>query len=172
MIPIGSAFQHEFYPLIEQALQDTHSPYRTMKRARVAQRDAFAAYLRPVLAARPNLVLRTGVSVTSVVVNGDVAAGVTFFDHGLEKRVLCRREVILAAGTYVSPKLLMLSGLGPRKELEKWNVTVKRDLPAVGQNVTFRIAAPVINAGTRVRPLPCVCPLCSFWCALLPLTPY
>lgn len=51
------------------------------------------------------------------------------------KRIAARKEVIICGGTYNSPHLLMLSGIGPRAHLESFGIRVLSDLPGVGQNV-------------------------------------
>lgn len=80
--------------------------------------------------------------------NGKIAAvGVELPD---QKRFLARKEVILSAGAYRTPQLLLLSGLGPRKELEKIGIPVQVDIPGVGKNfhdhlvvaLSFRLKDP------------------------------
>ncbi|PWN41183.1 alcohol oxidase [Ceraceosorus guamensis] len=55
--------------------------------------------------------------------------------YGLEKTITARREVVLAAGAIDTPRLLLLSGVGPKAELEKVGVPVHHDLPGVGENL-------------------------------------
>jgi choline dehydrogenase len=63
-----------------------------------------------------------------------------------EKRVVrASREVILAGGAFNTPQLLMLSGIGPRAELERHGIEVKVDLPGVGKNLQDRYEAGVVN---------------------------
>ena len=61
------------------------------------------------------------------------------------KQVFAGREVILAGGAFNTPQLLMLSGIGPRADLEKLGITVRVDLPGVGQNLQDRYEVAVIN---------------------------
>jgi len=63
--------------------------------------------------------------------------------------VRARREVILAAGAFNTPQLLMLSGVGPRTELEKFNIPVVTDLPGVGRNLQDRYEVSVISEFAR-----------------------
>lgn len=55
--------------------------------------------------------------------------------HGLEKTLTARREVILCAGAVDTPRLLLLSGVGPAADLEKVGIKVRHDLPGVGENL-------------------------------------
>ncbi|CAL8076424.1 unnamed protein product [Orchesella dallaii] len=72
------------------------------------------------------------------------ATGVTYQRHNLTRSVTARKEVIMSAGTFGSPKLLMLSGVGPQAHLKSLNIPVVKDLP-VGQNLNdhaFTIIGP------------------------------
>jgi choline dehydrogenase len=68
------------------------------------------------------------------------AYGVEYVRHGVKKRAFARKEVIVSAGTLMSPHVLMHSGIGPRKHLEENNIPVKLDLPGVGQNLQDHIS--------------------------------
>ena len=69
-------------------------------------------------------------------------------DPGEKRQALASREVILAGGAFNTPQLLMLSGIGPRDELEKHGIEVRVDLPGVGRNLQDRYEVGVVN---RVR---------------------
>ena len=93
-----------------------------------------SAYLRPALGRR-NLDLRTHAQVRRVVFEGKRAVGVEV-QHGDTTRVIrARREVILSGGTYNSPHLLMLSGIGPAEHLRSHGIAVLHDSPGVGRNL-------------------------------------
>ena len=64
---------------------------------------------------------------------------------GETQRICASREVILAGGVFNTPQLLMLSGIGPRAELERHGIEVKVDLPGVGQNLQDRYEVGVVN---------------------------
>ena len=59
--------------------------------------------------------------------------------------IRARKEVILAGGAFNTPQLLMLSGIGPREDLEAKNITVRVDLPGVGRNLQDRYEVGVVN---------------------------
>jgi choline dehydrogenase len=70
-----------------------------------------------------------------VVFEGVRATHVEIIRGGARVRVRARREIVLAAGAIETPKLLMLSGIGPAAALRKHDISVVRDLPAVGTNL-------------------------------------
>jgi len=96
--------------------------------------SAARAFLRPNLG-RPNLMLLLETSVTKVVFEGDRAAGVQMVTSDGVRSVRARREVILAAGTIHTAKLLMLSGVGNAEQLKKLGITPVVDRKGVGQNL-------------------------------------
>jgi choline dehydrogenase len=103
-----------------------------------------AAYLRPVLRQRPNLTLLTGATAGTVVIESDRAAGVELHHGEHRRRVRAAREVVLSAGTYNTPQLLMRSGIGPADHLREHGIGPVADLPGVGGNLQEHPAAPVV----------------------------
>ncbi len=96
--------------------------------------SAAAAYLHPVMQ-RPNLTVITQARVERITLEGKRATGL-IIRKGLRTRGLqARREVILAAGAFGSPQLLLLSGIGPEDELRQHGIAVAHELPGVGQNL-------------------------------------
>jgi len=63
---------------------------------------------------------------------------------GIKKRVFVSREVIVAGGSFNTPQLLKLSGIGPKEELQKFGIPVRVDLPGVGYNLQDNYEYPVI----------------------------
>lgn len=108
--------------------------------------SAAVGYLRPVLG-RLNLAVRTGVHVTRVVVEGGRAVGVELVaGRGKAPEVArAEREVIVTAGAIGSPRLLMLSGIGPADEVRGAGIAPLHDLPEVGQNLQDHIDVYVIS---------------------------
>lgn len=66
---------------------------------------------------------------------------------GVTKQAFARKEVIVAGGTFSSPQILQLSGIGPKALLQKYNISVVSDLPGVGRNLQDNYELPVIGHG-------------------------
>jgi choline dehydrogenase len=109
------------------------------------------AFLRPVLDA-PNLTVLTGTRVRRLVLENGRCVGV---DVG-GRVVRAEQEVVVCAGAIESPKLLMLSGVGPADVLAKVGVDLAVDLPGVGENLHDHLLSPVICSSSR--PMPPVVP--------------
>ena len=93
------------------------------------------AYLHPAMKTRRNLTVLTGAQTTRILLDGKRAIGVEYQRNGKIERALADREVVLSGGTYSSPQLLMLSGIGPADHLRSMGIEVAQDLPGVGQNL-------------------------------------
>jgi choline dehydrogenase-like flavoprotein len=106
------------------------------------------AFLRPAMS-RPNLTVVQGALTTGIVVEGGRAVGVDYIEGGIRRRAHAEREVVLSAGTYNSPQLLMLSGIGPADELRDLGIKPILDLPGVGKNLAEHAAVPVVMASAR-----------------------
>lgn len=101
-----------------------------------------AAFLMPILH-RPNLTVQTGALVTQLLFEGTCTVGVEYLHKGMLHQAKVNQEVILSAGSFDSPKLLMLSGVGDAKQLQAMEIPVVVDLPGVGQNLRDHILVPV-----------------------------
>jgi len=110
--------------------------------------SAAVSYLHPVRA-RPNLKVVTGACVSRVVIERGAATGVAYRVGGRDVHAHAAREVILSAGTFNSPQVLMLSGIGPALSLEQLGIPVLADLP-VGRNLQDHVAVAL----TFTRPAP------------------
>ncbi len=94
-----------------------------------------SAFLRPVLH-RPNLTVRTACQATKIIVENNTAKGVEILNAGKKKEIIfCKREIILSAGAFQSPQLLMLSGIGDERELSPFGIKRQHHLPGVGKNL-------------------------------------
>jgi choline dehydrogenase-like flavoprotein len=97
--------------------------------------SAARAYLPPDLRSRSNLRIATGSRALRVVVEGRRATGVVCGGGQAQETIAARRAVILSAGAFQSPQLLMLSGIGPPEELRRHGIAVAHALPGVGRNL-------------------------------------
>jgi len=106
------------------------------------------AYLKPAMH-RPNLDIQTHALTTRVILEGKTAVGVEYRQGGQTRRVRARKEVILSASSFNSPKLLMLSGIGPADHLKEHGIEVVHDLPGVGRNLQDHLEVWVQQECTR-----------------------
>ena len=129
----------------EQTGEGFSPPEVTVHRGKRA--SSATQYLHPV-AHRPNLTVITGALVNRVVIEGNRAVGVELAGGRV---IRAQREVVLSAGTYNSPKLLMLSGIGPAEHLREQGIAVVADLPGVGANLQEH---PLTGLGSELtRPI-------------------
>lgn len=110
--------------------------------------SAADAFLKPALD-RPTLEVLTGATATKVLVEEGRAVGVEFVNEGSLQRVTADREVIVSTGSFGSPHLLQLSGIGPADHLATIGVDVVVDLPGVGANLQDHPVAPVMYDSLR-----------------------
>ena len=101
------------------------------------------AYLRPARR-RANLEVRTHAPARRIVVESGRAVGVDYAFRGRPRSARASREVILAAGAIGSPRLLMLSGLGPAAHLMEHGIEVVADLPGVGRNLQDHVDIDIV----------------------------
>ncbi|MDA0998065.1 MAG: choline dehydrogenase [Proteobacteria bacterium] len=96
--------------------------------------SAANAYLKPAMR-RPNLAVETHALTTRVLFDGRRATGVEYRKGGKSVSVRATREVILSAGAFGTPQILMLSGVGPAAHLKDLGIAVQHELPGVGENL-------------------------------------
>jgi choline dehydrogenase len=138
MLEAAQAAGHERNPDFNGARQEG------VGRFQLTQRDGLRwstadAYLHPA-EARPNLDVITGAMALRVLFEGDRAVGVEIARHGRVEQIRAEREVIVSAGAYQSPMLLMFSGIGPAEDLAPLGMEVREDLP-VGHNLQDHVMA-------------------------------
>jgi len=97
--------------------------------------SAARAYLLPHLGRRPNLAVKTHAQVQRVLFEGRRAVGVAYLQDGVVRTVRARREVLIAAGAFQSPQILMLSGIGDTPTLSGLGIVPLHHLPAVGRDL-------------------------------------
>ena len=101
--------------------------------------SASVAYIHPILRGdekRPNLTVLTNAWVSKVNVTGDTVTGIDVTLQDETKLTLtAKKETILCAGAIDTPRLMLLSGLGPRQQLQDLSIPVVKDIPGVGENL-------------------------------------
>lgn len=109
---------------------------------RGTRHSASRAFIIPFLDQRPNLHVLTSSRVTKVLIDPHTknAYGVEYVKNKRTYRTHARMEVIISAGTFNSPQLLMLSGVGDREQLNRIGVPVVHNLPGVGKNMFDHIS--------------------------------
>ncbi len=105
--------------------------------------SAVDAFLAPVMD-NPLLTIETGAIVTGLRMDGDRVTGVDYLKNDQSRSASAGKEVILAAGAYQTPKLMMVSGIGPEEELGKHGIRTRVALPGVGKNLQDHYECPVV----------------------------
>lgn len=105
--------------------------------------SAAVAFIKPALR-RKNLDVVTRARVTRILIENGRAVGVEYVESGRTCTVRAEKEVIVSAGAIATPKLLMLSGIGPAAALRQHGIPAVVDLPGVGQNLQDHIEMSLI----------------------------
>ncbi|HEX4222500.1 MAG TPA: GMC family oxidoreductase N-terminal domain-containing protein [Pseudonocardiaceae bacterium] len=130
---------------------DTVFLYQATKTPEHRRASTAVAYLTPALD-EPNLTVLSQAMVTRVLIESGRAVGVEVVVDGTARQVRCEREVVVSAGAYESPKLLMLSGIGPADTLVRHGIQVLVDLPGVGANLQDHMIVGVCYLSKREQP--------------------
>jgi choline dehydrogenase len=109
-----------------------------------------SSYLYPVMD-RVNLTVLTGAYVNRLTIKGNTVTGIEFEWRNEVRKIKASSEVVLSAGAIQTPKLLMLSGIGDRAELDRFDIAPVSHLPGVGRNFQDH---PVIGGGLWEAPGP------------------
>lgn len=112
--------------------------------------NAWRAFMAPVVD-RGNVAVLTGAHVQRLRLDGGRCTGVELIHGGDVHRVAAEHEVIVCAGAFDSPKLLMLSGLGPAAELRRHGIEVRGDLP-VGEHLQDHVFSPLVYSSAAPVP--------------------
>jgi 4-pyridoxate dehydrogenase len=137
-IAAGKACGYPFNPDYNGKAQEGFG--RSQYTIRYGRRSSSAnAFLKPARD-RGNLTVAVHAHTTRVLLDGTHATGVEYVQDGATVRADAAREVILAAGTFNSPQILMLSGIGPAAHLREFDIKVVADLP-VGRNLQDHLGA-------------------------------
>ena len=110
--------------------------------------SAVDAHLRPVIS-NPRLSVKTGAKAVRIEVAGGRARAVTYFQNGTEKTASADCEVFVTAGAFITPKLLMLSGIGDPDELTGAGIETQVGLRGVGKNLQDHHEVPVFATTRR-----------------------
>ncbi len=154
--PLAVSDSRAMSPLIEAMLEACvlagHAPnddfngatQEGVGRFQLTQRDGTrcstaSAFLHPA-ADRPNLDILTDAMAAQVLFEGTRAVGVEVMRGTRQEQIRAEREVIVSAGTYQSPVLLMLSGIGPAEDLAAYGIEAREDLP-VGRDLQDHLMA-------------------------------
>ncbi|MGV9345924.1 GMC family oxidoreductase [Streptomyces spiralis] len=125
--------------------------YQATRTAMGERCSAATGYLRPA-ARRPNLTVLTGAQATRVLIRRGRAEGVRYLRDGRTHTAWADGEVVVSAGAFESPKLLMLSGVGPAPQLARHGIPCVRDLPGVGENLQDHLFVPLCHQSRREHP--------------------
>lgn len=110
------------------------------------------AFIRPIRGIRKNLIIKIQSHVTKIIINPITKSAIgveyTSLKTGEKKQVGTRKEIILSAGVINSPKILMISGIGPSDELQKHKINVIKNL-SVGRNLQDHVSFPGISARVK-----------------------
>ncbi|MGL6208568.1 MAG: GMC family oxidoreductase [Paracoccaceae bacterium] len=133
-----------YNPDFNGAVQEGAGVYQTTtKNARRC--SAAVGYLRPALG-RPNLTVITGALVLRIVFEGRRAVGVEYAAKDVVQIARADSEVLVTSGAIGTPKLMLLSGVGPAAHLGAQGIKVVHDLPGVGQNLTDHFGIDIVAA--------------------------
>jgi len=112
-------------------------PLATIRNEENIRESSETAFLRPHLGRRnPNLIVFVSTLAKKVLFNSRKSAtGVLVDTEGLQYTIRARKEVVISAGAFQSPQLLMVSGIGPKETLQRNGIKVLQDSPGVGQNM-------------------------------------
>ncbi len=121
--------------------------------------SAATSYLEPI-SKRRNLMVIPHAQVVKVLIENNSANGVEFFWKGKPRQLFAEKEIVLSSGAIKTPQLLMLSGIGPENELEKFGIKVKLNSPKVGKtlqnHVCYRpqyLCSAPISSSKHLQPL-------------------
>ena len=112
--------------------------------------SAAVAFLHPVRL-RPNLCVLTGAHAERILLDGRRATGVLVAGRSGQQTIEAMREVILSAGVFGSPQLLMLSGIGAREELHRHGIALQHELPGVGANLADHVDLALVYRSSDAR---------------------
>ena len=132
--------EQEGFSRYEHTMKDTSFGPRRWSSAR--------AYLHPALK-RKNLSTETNVQVNKILFEGKKAIGVEYILRGQKMNAFAAKEVIISAGAFQSPQILMLSGIGDEKEISKFGIKCVHELNGVGKNLQDHLFYPITSISNK-----------------------
>jgi choline dehydrogenase len=132
---LGHKETEDFNGELMEGVGFNHTTTRNGRRA-----SAWQSFVAPVLD-HAQLTVTTGAEVTRIVVDSGRATAVVYTVNGEARRASATSEIILSAGAIGSPKVLMLSGIGPAAHLREVGIEAVVDLPGVGENLHDHLLA-------------------------------
>jgi choline dehydrogenase len=131
-----------YNPDFNGPVQEGAGAYQTTTR-NARRCSAAVGYLRPAMK-RANLTVETGCLVNRILFEGTRATGVEYVTKEGRKTVRAETEVLVVAGAIGTPKLMLLSGVGPAAHLKAHGIGVVADLPGVGENLNDHFGIDIV----------------------------
>lgn len=143
-----NAFYEKGFPLVDfngrRQIGTMTTQTTTKDGKRVSSNEAF---IRPIRNTRKNLTVRTNAQVTKILIDESKNAyGIQYIQNGVLYEIYANKEIIVSAGALNSPKILMLSGIGPKQDLEHLKIPVIMDLN-VGHNLQDHATTEAVLIG-------------------------
>ena len=113
------------------------------------QRWSSARAFLPPAKTRPNLLIATGARATGVLFKGKRAVALALKWNGKPHTIEARKEIILCGGAINSPQLLLLSGVGAKRELDRHGIDLVHELPGVGRNLQDHLDITLVQTSPR-----------------------
>ena len=139
---------HAYVPDMNGAYEEGYSPLPTSNDGS-ARRSTANGHLSDEVRARPNLRLMPETHVRRILFEGTTAVGLEVVRAGVTERIM-GEKIIISSGAFHSPKLLMLSGVGPADHLRRHGIAVVADRPGVGSNLQDH---PLISVSAYLPPI-------------------
>lgn len=114
--------------------------------------SSFSAFIKPIMN-RQNLQILAECQVLDLALDGNKVTGVRISKDGGEKVIACRGEVVLSAGAFGSPRILLASGIGPSAELAAQGIITAVNVPGVGKNLQDHIDGMITVRSESVKTL-------------------
>ena len=113
-----------------------------VKQNRGQRESSYTAFVAPIRD-RNNLTVLTHTNVIDLHIEADKVTGLTAETQGKTQQIMCGKEVILCAGTILSPRILLSSGIGDKQQLQALGIECKQHVPGVGDNLQDHIDSMV-----------------------------